>query len=193
MSAPLESLLVGVVLGFSLAVPPGPMNAWIAAVAARSYRGGVITGLGAMTADGLLGAAVFLLARGLDLHAAVRFVYLLGAGVMAYLGVRLLRVSPSEAGAAPDERAFLRALGIGLSNPYQVVWWLTAGVAFAYLGGLVLLAGLFGAILAWVLAFPWAVHAGARRRPGVQRAIGLVSAAILIGFAAYFAALFVTG
>jgi len=187
----LESVLFGVVLGFSLAVPPGPMNAWIAAVAARSYRSGVVTGLGAMTADGVLGAAVFLLERAVDLHAAVRFVYLLGAGVMGYLGLHLLRSTALVESDLPDERTFLRALGIGLSNPFQVVWWLTAGVAFAYLGGAVLLLGLFGAILVWVTAFPWAIRAGARRHPSFERAVRLASAAILLAFAGYFVALFV--
>jgi threonine/homoserine/homoserine lactone efflux protein len=123
----------------------------------------------------------------------VRFVYLLGAGVMGYLGTRLVRRPDAETGETPGQQAFLRALAIGLTNPYQVLWWLTAGVAFAYLGGLVLLAGLFGAIVVWVVAFPWVVHAGARRRPRVRRGIRLASAAILVGFAAYFAALFVIG
>jgi len=71
-----------------------------------------------------------------------------------------------------------------------VVWWLTAGVAFAYLGGPVLLLGLFGAIVLWVLAFPAAVHSGARRHPLVERGVRYASAVILLGFAAYFAVTF---
>ena len=185
-----ESLAFGLVLGFSLAVPPGPMNAWIAAAAARSYRAGVVTGLGAMTADGVLGGAVFLLERVVDVHAAVRFVYLLGAGVMAYLGVLLLRRDRSGARDLPLERTYLRALGIGLSNPFQVVWWLTAGVAFAYLGGAILLLGLFAAIVVWVVGFPWAVREGSRRRASYERSVRLVSGAILLAFAAYFVVLF---
>jgi len=191
MTTLLEGFLVGAVLGFSLAVPPGPMNAWIAAVAARSFRGGVVTGLGAMTADGLLGAVVYALDRVVDLHVEVRFVYLLGAGVMAFLGSRLLRPAEATTGELPDRRTYVRAVGIGLSNPYQVLWWLSAGVAFAYLGGIVLLLGLFGAIAVWVVAFPWAVHAGTRRHTGLQRAVRLASAVILFGFAAYFVVLFV--
>lgn len=191
MTTILENLLVGVVLGFSLAAPPGPMNAWIAAVSARSFRAGVLTGFGAMTADALLGALVYLFDRGIDLHAVVRAVYLLGAGVMVYLGVRLTRKSASDAPDLPDRRTFVRALLLGLSNPFQVLWWLTAGVAFAYLGGLVLLLGLFGAIVVWIVAFPGAVHAGARRHAWVERGLRIASAVILFGFAAYFVALFV--
>jgi threonine/homoserine/homoserine lactone efflux protein len=190
MTSFLESVLFGAVLGFSLAVPPGPMNAWIAAAAARSYRAGVVTGLGAMSADGLLGAIVYLVERSVDLPEVVRFVYLLGAGVMVYLGLRLLTSGPELPVEPADERTFVRALLIGLSNPFQVVWWLTAGVAFAYLGGLLLFLGLFGAILLWVALFPWAVQVGARRDPLVARGVRIASAAILLGFAVYFAVLF---
>ncbi|MGI0130612.1 MAG: lysine transporter LysE, partial [Thermoplasmata archaeon] len=72
------------------------------------------------------------------------------------------------------------------SNPFQIVWWLTAGLAFAYLGGLVLFVALFAAIALWVLAFPSALHLGTRRRPGAARAVVYVSAVILFAFAAYF-------
>ncbi len=182
-------MLFGLLLGFSLVVPPGPMNAWIAAAAARSFRAGVVTGLGAMTADAILGTVVYVLERAVDLHVALRGIYAVGAAVMAYLGARLLR-APIGARAAPGETvAFARALLLGISNPFQIVWWLTAGVAFAYLGGIVLLLGLFGAIAVWIVVFPWAVHAGARQRPNLERLVGVVSGAILIGFAAYFAAL----
>ncbi len=191
MTAAVEALGFGAVLGFSLAVPPGPMNAWIAAVAARSYRGGVLTGLGAMTADAVLGSAVYLAERSVDLHEVVRFVYLVGAAVMGYLGLRLVRAPSTGEPEGPADRTYLRALGIGLSNPFQLIWWLTAGVAFAYLGGIVLLLGLFGAIAVWVLAFPWAVRAGARRYVAFAPAVRLASAAILIAFAGYFVVLFV--
>ena len=193
MTGAVADLALGAALGFSLVVPPGPMNAWIASASARSFRAGFVTGLGAMAADAVLGAAVYLLERVVALGSAVRYVYPVGAVVMAYLGVRLLRRSRSEERELGDDRRFLRAWLLGLSNPFQVVWWLTAGVAFAYLGGIVLLVGLFGAIAVWVVAFPLAIHAGTRRRPGVARAVEVGSAAILLGFAVYFGVLFALG
>jgi threonine/homoserine/homoserine lactone efflux protein len=188
------NLAFGLLLGFSLTIPPGPMNALIASLSVRSARAGITTGLGAMCADLLLGAVVFSFATLVDLAPVVRGVYAVGAGVMLYLGVRLLSPPRAEAAAATGQvRTFLRALGVGLSNPYQVVWWLTAGLGFAYLGGPVLLVGLFGAVAIWIVAFPLAVHAGTRRRPRLQQAIGYTSAVILIGFAVYFAVLAALG
>lgn len=186
----LESVGFGLALGFSLTVPPGPMNALIAARAAGSFRDGIVTGLGAMSADLLLGAVVLTLSTVVDLHPIVRPVDALGAVVLAYFGWRIVRAGSAEP-VSPTGRArtYSQALALGLSNPFQIVWWLTAGLAFARLGGAVLLAGLFGAVAVWIVAFPYAVHAGARRSPRAYRGIVLASAAIMFAFAAYFAVL----
>ncbi len=183
-----DLVLFGLVLGFSLTIPPGPMNALIASRAARSLRAGIVTGFGAMSADLILGGLVFGLRSVVDLAAIVRYIYVVGAAVMVYLGYRVLRGSgevPTE--EAAGLRTYSQALAIGLSNPFQIVWWLTAGLAFAYLGGAPLFLALFAAVLVWVLAFPYAIHLGSRQRPRVARAIALVSGAALIAFAAYFA------
>jgi threonine/homoserine/homoserine lactone efflux protein len=186
MSALFE-LAFGLALGFSLTVPPGPMNALIAARSVAAYRRGFLTGLGAMSADLILGAAVFVLQAEIDLTSVVRFVYILGAAVMAFLAYRILRPRPPDGGPPPSQLAtYTSALAVGLSNPFQILWWLTAGVAFAYLGGIVLLAGLFGAILVWVLAFPYAMHEGVRGRPRLERAVAIASGLILVAFAVYF-------
>ncbi len=180
-------LLFGFALGFSLTIPPGPMNALIASRAVHSLRAGVLTGVGAMSADLILGLLVYGLRSLVDLGAIVRWVYLVGAAVMVVFGVRLLQRS----GAAPAEptagfRTYSQAILLGLSNPFQIVWWLTAGLAFAYLGGVVLFVGLFAAIVVWVVTFPYALHLGTRGRPRVARAVVYASAALMFGFAAYF-------
>ncbi|MGP8077074.1 MAG: LysE family transporter [Thermoplasmata archaeon] len=186
----LESVGFGLALGFSLTVPPGPMNALIAAMSARSFRGGVVTGLGAMSADLVLGVLVLSLSATFDLAAIVRPVDAVGAIALTYFGLRILRRrGASEAVPAGDVRTFSQAIALGLTNPYQVVWWLTAGLAFARLGGPVLLVALFGAVAIWIVAFPYAIHRGARHRPRVTRGIVLLSAGIMLAFAAYFAVL----
>jgi threonine/homoserine/homoserine lactone efflux protein len=170
------------------------MNALIASRAARSLRTGIVTGFGAMSADLLLGTLVFVLRSVFDLSSVVRYVYVVGAVVMVYLGYRVLTApestsSPEGAGL----RTYTQALAIGLSNPFQIVWWLTAGLAFAYLGGLPLLVALFAAVLVWVLVFPYAIHVGTRTRPRAARAVVVASGAILVAFAVYFAYLAIAG
>jgi threonine/homoserine/homoserine lactone efflux protein len=183
-------LLVGLVLGFSLTIPPGPMNAYIAAQSVRSLRRGIVSGLGAMSADAVLAVLVYLFSSALDLHAAVRGIYAIGCVVMAFFAVGVLRTRPSTTlPDVRDARTYSTALGLGVSNPFQILWWLTAGLAFAYLGGAVLFIGLFGAIATWIVVFPVAFHLGIRRWPAAERWVTLVSGAILLVFAAYFAVL----
>jgi threonine/homoserine/homoserine lactone efflux protein len=66
------SALAGLALGFSLTVPPGPMNAPIASRSTRSLREGVLTGLGAMTADALWGGMVLAIRSEVDGGAYLR-------------------------------------------------------------------------------------------------------------------------
>jgi threonine/homoserine/homoserine lactone efflux protein len=180
-------LLLGLALGFSLTVPPGPMNVFIASQAVRSLRTGVMAGAGAMSADAILGALVFLLRSFVNLSAAIRTVYLLGAGVMAVYAALLIRShhrpNPQTASGV---RVYSQALLLGIGNPFQILWWLTAGLAFAFLGGLVLFVGLFAAIGIWILVFPAAIHRGVQSRPRLAPAIVVVSAGLLLAFAAYF-------
>ena len=181
-------VLLGLVLGFSLTIPPGPMNALIASCSVRSFRRGVFTGLGAMSADAILGVIVFVLSSVVDFHSVEREIYVLGTVVMGYFGIRLLLARGRPAAAEiGDARTYSTGLGVGLSNPFQILWWLTAGLAFAYLGGLTLFAGLFGAIAVWIVAFPWALRRGAERSASFEELVTVVSAAIMVAFAAYFA------
>ncbi|HTT72857.1 MAG TPA: LysE family transporter [Thermoplasmata archaeon] len=180
-------LAFGLALGFSLVVSPGPMNALIASLSVRSWRAGFLTGLGAMTADLALALVVYLVHTSVDLAAFLRGIYVLGAIVMAYLAWRVWRGRHAAVDApANPVLTFSQAVGLGLSNPAQILWWLTAGLAFAYLGGAVLFGGIFAAIAVWIVAFPLAVHLGSRTRPTAGRWVTVVSAGIMAGFAAYF-------
>jgi threonine/homoserine/homoserine lactone efflux protein len=186
----LESAGFGLALGFSLTVPPGPMNALIASVSARSFRAGTLTGLGAMSADVILGTLVFTLSALVDLRTLLRPVDALGAVVLAYFGIRILARRQEESPVpASDVRTFSRALLLGLTNPFQIVWWLTAGLAFARLGGAVLLVGLFGAVAIWIVVFPYSIHVGTRHHANLARGVVLLSGGIMLAFAAYFAVL----
>jgi len=165
------------------------MNALIASRSVHSLRAGVTTGAGAMTADLLLGVLIYALHSVVDLAPVVRWVEAAGAAVMVLFAYRVLsRDAPSSSpDGDPDVRVYSEALLLGVTNPFQVVWWLTAGLAFAYLGGAWLLGGLFGAITVWIVAFPLLLQYGARRSATFPRAVAVASGVLLAGFAAYFA------
>lgn len=183
----LYALIFGMALGFSLSVPPGPMNALIASESLASARRGVVTGMGAMSSDMVLGAIVYAIRSLLELGVYVRGIYLLGAVIVAWLGAGTLRNRMGKTVEPRDARTYARAFTVGITNPFQILWWLTAGLAFAYLGGPVLFVGLFLAIAVWIVAFPLVLHAGTHRSPKTAEAVRLVSASLMFLFAAYFA------
>ncbi|MCI4365002.1 MAG: LysE family transporter [Thermoplasmata archaeon] len=180
--------LAGAALGFSLVIPPGPMNVLIANRSMRSLRAGITTGLGAMAADGVLGTIVYAVHATIQLGAWVRWIEGAGALVLSGMVYRLLRERPAaESVPSSDVRVFTVGLIVGVTNPFQIIWWVTAGLAFAYVGGAVLFVGLFAAIGVWVVVFPALLTVGARTDPRIPRVVSIVSAVVLGGFAAYFA------
>ena len=186
MAGLVETLAAGVLLGFSLAAPPGPMNALIAANTVHRGRGaGTLTGLGALSADAVLGFLVLGLGASRWLAPYRTELDLLGAGVLCLFAFKILR--PRAAPAAPVgsmRSPYLLGLGLGISNPYQILWWLTAGLALVATGGAVLLLGLFGAIGVWIVSFPLGLHWISARRPRVQQSLTVGSGVLLLGFAA---------
>ena len=179
--------VLGMVFGFLLAVPPGPMNALIAAEATRSPMHGTSVGLGAMSADGILMVITYLFSRVLGHY--VYYLYFVGFGVMAYLAVSILRSTFSPRNSGGKRSPFLNyvmGISMGLTNPYQIFWWLTAGLSFMSIFGIFSIAGLFLAILIWVFTFPYAVYLGkVYGGSRVDFAIKLVSAIGILAFAVY--------
>ncbi len=207
------TLLAGVVFGLALAAPPGPMNAVIAEESVvGGWRSGFRSGLGAMTAD-----LVFLALALVGAVAVVERVPAVRNGMVAVGGLLMLyfaygalegvggsfRSSERSSGG----RGFTKAFVLALTNPYQILFWLTVGVgllapgqvdvlsyASAALSGLVvvetgspaLLVGLFGGILAWIVGFPAALSAAERRTEAVAPAVAALSAAVLALFGVYF-------
>lgn len=216
----LVSLVAGVVFGLALAAPPGPMNAVIAEESVvHGLTAGVRAGLGAMTAD-----AVFLVATLLGAVEAVERVPILRAAMLAVGGLLMLYFAYGAArsaretsgfgdGEATDgeagSRGFRRAFVLALTNPYQLLFWLTVGVALLAPGRMDLLAetplaaagalvvetgspalvvGLFGGIGLWITGFPATLVAAGRRVDRLAPAVAGGSALVLFGFGVAFLA-----
>ena len=187
MLSPLYDLLLGMAFGFLLAVPPGPMNALIAAESTRSPLHGTSTGLGAMSADAIFMVLTYYFSRILGYYA--HYLYIVGFFVMAYLAVSILRSTFSPRRVVGDRSpllSYFMGISMGLSNPYQVFWWLTAGLSFMNIFGILSVVGLFLAILIWVVVFPLAVHFGkVYGGSRVDFVIKLISALGILAFAVH--------
>jgi threonine/homoserine/homoserine lactone efflux protein len=221
MADPLVSAGAGVVFGLALAAPPGPMNAVIAEESVvRGWAAGFRAGLGAMSAD----ATFFVL----SLVGVVAFVerFPTVRGVMVGVGGLLMLYfaygAAREVGEtfAPDvdvttdgggtDAGFRKAFVLAITNPYQILFWLTIGVALlepgrfdvlaqtpyvgdALAGHLVvrtgspaLVVGFFAGILLWITGFPAALVTAERRIETFGPAVTALSALVLAGFGVLF-------
>ncbi len=212
--------VAGVVFGLALAAPPGPMNAVIAEESVvRGWLAGFQAGLGAMTADAcflvlsLAGAVTAIQARP-RLQAGI---VLVGGLLMWYFAVGAIRsaretLAPTgdEVGSDESSKGFRKAFVLALTNPYQILFWLTVGVGLLapgsidvlahtpYVGddlaGLLvvrtgspaLLLGLFGGIAVWITGFPAALVAAERRIASLTPVVAGLSGLVLGGFGALF-------
>ena len=178
---------VGLLLGLSLAAPPGPMNALIAREASHhgarhAFRVGVAAPIADLLYLGLLLAGLeFILVEPWLPRVAAG----LGSLVMAAFAWGTVR--PRTPGEVP-RATFLQAFAMAAANPFQLTWWLTAGFAFLSDEGLAGVAGFTLAIFGWVAAFSWLCAKGAGRWPWFEPAVAVMSADLLLGFAMMFVA-----
>ena len=160
----LTKFATGLAYGFSLAIPPGPMNAIIASRSIISPKHGFSVGAGAMTADFLLMMATLAFYR--IIHRLPMFpFYVAGSLLMLYL---IRDIAKMKTYLREDEvrdvhkvsGSYLLGVTMGLVNPYQIGWWITAGLSFISIFGLLAVTGLFTAIAIWITVFPLTVKAG---------------------------------
>ncbi|WP_291999900.1 LysE family transporter [Caldivirga sp.] len=180
--------LLGLALGLSLAVPPGPMNALIAAEALKTPLHGTAVGAGAMSADATLMVLTYFLYRLVKPY--VSYVYFIGGGVMIYLAVLMLRssnITTSVHGLGSVIRNYTKGYAMGITNPYQIGWWLSAGLTLISIMGVFSIAGLFTGILMWIVTYPLAVYTGKKYLGGKYEVIvRVISGIAIMGFAVYF-------
>ena len=190
-------LLRGLVLGFSIAAPVGPIGVLcIRRTLAEGRWMGFATGMGAAAADGLYG-----LAAGLGLTSVTqlltgqqRWIRLIGGLFLLALGARTMLTRPAgEAAGAPGGGlavAFGTTFLLTITNPMTILSFVAAfaglGLGAATTGratAVLLVIGVVAGSAAWWLTLSGAV--GALRDRFDARAltwVNRVSGAIIIGF-----------
>lgn len=190
MLAAWEIFLSGMALGITIAAPPGPVNAASAGQAARSWMSGWLVLLGATTADGLFFTLTYLGLTALATSKAVKdSLFLGGAILMFYLAYATLRSAKKPTGGQTQTRRtypYLLGFGIGISNPFQLAWWLTVGIGMVSSFGLSIVSGFFCGIVVWTLVFATVVHASAARYLTAYKAIVYGSGLVLVVFGLWF-------
>jgi len=183
----LISFAVGLLLGLSIAAPPGPVNALIAThvVTKTKWWAGSLVGSGAMTADAIFLVITYSIGTAVHPTAGVLMaIYTTGACVMfffAYKASKAWRKPPiEEAQETRLTHSYFTGLAVALTNPYQILWWLTAGLAFIQSVGVAIVAGFFTGIIIWNISFPFALDYARKRIEKAYKAILLFALMTLI-------------
>jgi threonine/homoserine/homoserine lactone efflux protein len=219
----LPTLAAGAVFGLALAAPPGPMNAVIAEESVlRGWLAGVKAGLGAVVAD-----VVFFILAALGVVGFVQqfptvqgVLFGVGGLLMCYFAYGAasgakstfapssvdLEDGPTADPTEQESTGFRRAFVLALTNPYQILFWLTVGVGLldpgqldvlamtpyvgeslvgmlvVETGSAVLVVGFFGGIGLWLVSFPTALVTAGNRMDSFAPAVAIASAVVLAGF-----------
>jgi threonine/homoserine/homoserine lactone efflux protein len=189
-------LLKGLLIGFSIAAPVGPIGLLcIRRTLANGRASGLVSGLGAATADAMYGCIA-----GFGLTAVSAFLVreeaafrLVGGLFLLHLGITTMRARPAvEAAKASDEglaRDYVSTLFLTLTNPITI---LSFAAIFTGLGivraqshaaaGLLVL-GVFRGSAAWWLILSAAVGAVRERfNARAMRAVNIISGLVVCGF-----------
>jgi len=193
----MELFFTGLVIGFSIAAPVGPIGVLcIRRTLAEGRALGLASGLGAATADAIYGAIA---GFGLTLVSSVLVSHqmglrLIGGAFLIYLGAQTFRARPAERAANVAGRGLLGAYAstflLTLTNPMTILSFVAifAGVGLAnaagdYLAAATLVGGVFLGSALWWLALSGGVSLF--RDQFDQRALGWVNRAsgvIVVGF-----------
>lgn len=158
--------LKGMIIGFLIAVPVGPINVLcVRRTIMHGRLAGIVSGLGAAGADTLFGAIAVL---GLAALESVMFkerfwIALIGAAMLIVLGIRTLLAAPPQPSSAPDPTSllgdFTSTFVLTLTNPITILSFLGIFGAFGISAddtidqydGLLLLGVFLGSTVWWLL------------------------------------------
>ena len=192
-------IVQGLVIGFSIAAPVGPIGVLcIRRSITDGPRIGLMTGLGAASADAVYGAiAAFGLTAVSGLLIKHRFLLgLIGGLFLCYLGVRTFLAKPREQCETPPRVGGLMAFGatfaLTLTNPMTILSFvavfagLGVGAAPNYRAAALLVAGVFvGSALWWLLLSSSVGLLRARITPAGMHWINRGSGAVIFWFGIY--------
>jgi threonine/homoserine/homoserine lactone efflux protein len=189
-------LLKGLLIGFAIAAPVGPIGVLcIRRTLAEGRLSGLVSGLGAATADAFYGAVA---AFGLTfvsnfLISQQTWMRLLGGLFLCYLGIRTLLAAPAEKPATATGIGLLAAytstLFLTIANPTTILSFaaIFAGLSLGtasrdYTSAAVMVSGVFlGSALWWLLLSGGVSLFRTRIRPGGLRWVNRISGAVITG------------
>jgi len=190
-------LLKGLIIGFSIAAPVGPIGVLcIRRTLAEGRATGLVSGLGAATADAIYGgiAGFGLTFISSFLISQQGWFRVIGGAFLCYLGLRIFLARPVER-ASPGRAnglasAYLSTLFLTLTNPTTILSFVAifAGLGLASAGGDyvsagILVSGVFiGSALWWLILSSGVGMFREKFNPPRMRWVNRISGAIITAF-----------
>jgi len=189
--------LKGLLIGFSIAAPVGPIGLLCVQRTIASGRwSGLVTGLGAATADGLYGAvAAFGLTAISNFLVGQQFWFRLIGGIfLLYLGTKTFLSKSAEKAASSSHNSLFSDYGstvfLTITNPMTILSFAAvfAGLGLANTGGgraspALMVAGvILGSTLWWFALSAGVSLLGSKLNRGSLSIVSRLSGAILVGF-----------
>jgi threonine/homoserine/homoserine lactone efflux protein len=156
--------LKGLIIGFAMAVPIGPIGVMcIRKTLAEGHSRGLMIGLGGATADSLYGViAAFGLTFVSDLIARQElWVHLVGGALLLFLGIRTFRARRKDPILPFDNKglmgSYVSAFVLALTNPVTIFAFIAVFAAFGLgrqltvIAACLLVLGVFAGSLLWFL------------------------------------------
>ena len=191
----MELFLQGLVLGFSIAAPVGPIGILcIRRTLAEGRASGFVSGLGAATADAVYGSIA---AFGLTIISGILveqkiWLGLLGGVFLCYLGVRTLLASPAQNVALAQGQGLLGAYAatffLTLTNPMTILSFAAIFAGFVrtrsdLASSVMLVLGVFAGSVAWWLSLSTGVgQLRARFDLNAMQWVNRISGIIILAF-----------
>jgi threonine/homoserine/homoserine lactone efflux protein len=189
-------LLKGLIIGFSIAAPVGPIGVLVIRRTLAAGRiVGLASGLGAATADALYGCIAgfgLTFISGLLISNQL-WVRLIGGLFLCYVGVRAFLSAPAEraadAAGASLRSSYLATLALTLTNPTTILSFaaILAGLGIGAAGGdysaaALLVLGVFsGSALWWLLLSSGVSLLRLRLTPAILRWVNRASGTFIMG------------
>ncbi|MFY4724302.1 LysE family translocator [Campylobacter jejuni] len=160
-----DSLLNGMILGFGVSVPFGPVNILILTYALKAFKNSIAVGLGAFSIDMFY---LFLLQFGLlnflDNIIFMRSLAVFGFCFLTYMAYLMLRKKKESLNLEHKEfkeslfKSYIKGAFLNGSNPFVIGFWLsTASIVLSSDHAYLMTLGLIVAILFWVSALAFVV------------------------------------
>ena len=190
--------LKGLIIGFSIATPVGPIGVLcIRRTLANGRMSGLMSGLGAATADGFYGAVA---AFGLTLISNVLvdqqlWFRIIGGSFLLYLGIRTFLSKPSEKSAS-DKKGnlfgdYISTFFLTIMNPITILSFAAvfAGLGLSdssgnYISAILMVSGvILGSIGWWLILSTGVSLLRGKFNPASLKIVNWVSGAIMVVFA----------